>query len=184
MAKPTNKLSYLDALDQKVLIFDGAMGTNLAKMGLTAEQFGGEKQCGCNDCLVLTSPHAVEKVHRSFLEVGVDVIETNTFRANRITLGEYSLADQTQAINYSAAKLARRLADEFSAPGHPRFVAGSLGPTGQLPSSSDPNLCKFSFDEIVDIYRQQAQSLLEGGIDLFLIETAQDILEVKVQVLR
>ena len=183
MADSTNKPSYLDALNKKVLIFDGAMGTNLAKMGLTAAHFGGEKQCGCNDCLVLTSPQAVEKVNRSFLKVGVDVIETNTFRANRITLAEYGLADQVQEINRTGARLARRLADEFSTPDHPRFVAGSLGPTGQLLSSSDPNLCKFSFDEIADVYRQQAQGLLEGGIDLFLIETAQDILEVKAAIL-
>ena len=171
--------SYLDAVKKRVLIFDGAMGTNLARMGLNATNFGGRKLCGCNDCLVLTSPQAVEKVHRSFLEVGVDVIETNTFRANRITLAEYGIADQVKEINHSAAMLARRLADEFYTFDHPRFVAGSLGPTGQLLSSSDPNLCKFSFDEIADVYRQQARSLLEGGIDLFLIETAQDILEVK-----
>ena len=183
MEDNNHKPSYLDALKKRVLIFDGAMGTNLARMGLTAAQFGGDKLFGCNDCLVLTSPQAVEKVHRSFLEVGVDVIETNTFRANRITLAEYGIADQVKEINHSAAILACRLADEFSTSDHPRFVAGSLGPTGQLLSSSDPNLCKFSFDEIVDVYRQQAQSLLEGGVDLLLIETAQDILEVKAAIL-
>jgi len=179
MKDPINKTSYLAVLKKKVIVFDGAMGTNLTRMRLTAADFGGEKLCGCNDCLVLTSPQVIEKVHRSFLEVGVDVIETNTFRANRITLAEYGIAEQVQEINHSAANLARRLADEFSTPDHPRFVAGSLGPTGQLLSSGDPNLCKFSFDEIVDVYRQQAQGLLDGGIDLFLIETAQDILEVK-----
>jgi 5-methyltetrahydrofolate--homocysteine methyltransferase len=183
MEDSIDRLSYLDALKKKVLIFDGAMGTNLARMKLTAAHFGGDRLFGCNDCLVLTSPQAVEKVHRSFLEAGVDTIETNTFRANRITLDEYGIADQVQEINRSGAMLARRLADEFSTPDHPRFVAGSLGPTGQLLSSSDPNLCRFSFDEIADVYRQQAQSLLEGGIDLFLIETAQDILEVKAAIL-
>jgi 5-methyltetrahydrofolate--homocysteine methyltransferase len=131
-----HKPSYLAALNTRVLVFNGAMGTNLARMGLTSAHFGGEKLCGCNDCLVLTSPGSVEKVHRSFLEVGVDVIVTNTFRANRITLAEYGIADQTAEINHSAALLARHLADEYSTPDHPRFVAGSLGPTGQLLSAN------------------------------------------------
>ncbi len=177
------KSSYLEALNKRVLVFNGAMGTNLARMGLNAAHFGGEKLCGCNDCLVLTSPGSVEKVHRSFLEVGVDVIVTNTFRANRITLAEYGIADQTAEINHSAALLARHLANEYSTPDHPRFVAGSLGPTGQLLSYNDPALCKFSFDEILDVYRQQAQGLLEGGIDLFILETSQDILEMKAAIL-
>jgi 5-methyltetrahydrofolate--homocysteine methyltransferase len=183
MLDRNDKSSYLNALMKRVLIFDGPMGTSLASLELTAPQFGGELLCGCNDCLVLSTPQVVEKVHRSFLEVGVDVIETNTFRANRITLAEYGIANQVKEINFAAAILARRLADEFSTKDHPRFVAGSLGPTGQLLSSIDPNLCRFSFDEIADVYRQQAQSLLEGGIDLFLIETAQDILEVKAAIL-
>ena len=97
---------YLDALNRKVLVFDGAMGTNLQKMNLTAEQFGGEKLNGCNDYLVISNPGAVEKIHRSFLEVGVDVIETNTFRANRLTLAEYGLADRVIEINTAAAALA------------------------------------------------------------------------------
>ena len=177
------KPSYLDALSKRVLVFNGAMGTNLSRMGLTAAHFGEEKLCGCNDCLVLNSPDSVEKVHRSFLDVGVDAIVTNTFRANRITLAEYGIADQTTEINRSGALLARRLADEYSTTDKPRFVAGSLGPTGQLLSSNDPTLCKFTFDEIVDVYHQQAQGLLEGGIDLFILETFQDILEVKAAIL-
>ena len=102
---------YLDALAQHVLIFDGAMGTNLQTQNLTAQQFGGEHLVGCNDYLVISYPQAVEQVHRSFLEVGVDVIETCTFRSNRLTLGEYGLADQVIQINRAAAELARRLAD-------------------------------------------------------------------------
>jgi 5-methyltetrahydrofolate--homocysteine methyltransferase len=103
---------YLDALEERVLIYDGAMGTSLQAQKLTAEHFGGERTNGCNDYLVITYPQAVEQVHRSFLEVGVDVIETDTFRSNRITLGEYGLGDQTVRINQVAASLARRLADE------------------------------------------------------------------------
>src|SRR5574338_31475 len=105
---------YLDALKERVLIFDGAMGTSLQKQNLTAEHFGGEKYNGCNDYLVVSYPEAVEKVHRSFLEVGVDVLETDTFRSNRITMAEYKLQDRVIEINETAAKLARRLADEYS----------------------------------------------------------------------
>ena len=117
------------------MVFDGAMGTNLQRQNLTAEQFGGERTNGCNDFLVISYPQAVEKVHRSFLEVGVDVIETCTFRSNRLTLKEYGLQDRVAEINHTAAQLARRLADEFTrATGQPRFVAGSMGPSGKLPS--------------------------------------------------
>ena len=105
---------YLDALEQRVLVFDGAMGTNLQKMNLTAKEFGGEQYNGCNDYLVIAHPSAVEEIHRSFLDVGVDVIETDTFRANRITMKEYGLQDRVTEINLAAAGLARRLADEYS----------------------------------------------------------------------
>src|SRR5664280_2527944 len=192
---------YLDALNRKVLVFDGAIGTNLQKMNLTAEQFGGEKLNGCNDYLVISNPGAVEKIHRSFLEVGVDVIETNTFRANRLTLAEYGLADRVIEINTAAAALARRLAEEYSripfspainmedqgssltqrekVGGKERFVAGSIGPSGRLPSADDPDLSNVSFAELVDVFREQAVGLIQGGVDLLLIETSQDILEVK-----
>src|SRR5512141_1754954 len=115
--KYTNR-RYLDALEKKVLVFDGAMGTSLQVQNLTAEHFGGEQYNGCNDYLVISYPEAVEKVHRSFLEVGVDVIETNTFRANRITMAEYKLGDRVIEINETAARLARRLADEYSTAKH------------------------------------------------------------------
>ncbi len=170
---------YLDALEHRVLVFDGAMGTSLQKMNLTAEHFGGEKTMGCNDYLVVTYPQAVEQVHRSFLEVGVDVIETDTFRSNRITLAEYGLQDQVLEINRAAAALARRLADEYSTPDHPRFVAGSIGPSGKLPSMDDPELSDVTFEDLAEVFREQARGLIEGGVDLLLIETSQDILEVK-----
>jgi 5-methyltetrahydrofolate--homocysteine methyltransferase len=171
--------AYLDALKRKIIVFDGAMGTNLQKQELTAEHFGGERTLGCNDYLIITYPQAVEKVHRSFLEVGVDVIETCTFRSNRLTLGEYGLAEKTTLINTTAAQLARRLADEYSSSGQPRFVAGSIGPSGKLPSMNDPELSNITFDELAALFCEQAEGLISGGVDLLLIETSQDILEVK-----
>jgi len=181
--KYTNR-RYLDALQEHVLVYDGAMGTSLQQMGLTAEQFGGEKLNGCNDYLVISYPQAVETIHRSFLEVGVDVIETDTFRANRITLGEYGLAERVVEINRAAAALARRLADEYAGQtGQPRYVAGSIGPSGKLPSADDPGLSNITFDELSDVFREQAVGLLQGGADVLLIETSQDILEVKAAIL-
>ena len=176
----TNR-TYLDALEQKVLVFDGAMGTSLQVQNLTAEHFGGEQYNGCNDYLVISYPEAVEKVHRSFLEVGVDVLETDSFRANRITMAEYDLVERVIEINDTAAKFARRLADEYAKQktGQPRFVAGSIGPSGKLPSANDPELSNVSFDELADVFREQAVGLIRGGVDLLLIETSQDILEVK-----
>jgi 5-methyltetrahydrofolate--homocysteine methyltransferase len=181
--KYTNR-RYLDALEKKVLVFDGAMGTSLQVQNLTAEHFGGEQYNGCNDYLVISYPEAVEKVHRSFLEVGVDVLETDTFRSNRITMAEYKLGDRVIEINETAAKLARRLADEYAEKtGQPRFVAGSIGPSGKLPSTNDPELSNVSFDELVDTFREQAVGLIRGGVDLLLIETSQDILEVKASII-
>jgi len=170
---------YIDALHDRIMVFDGAMGTSLQKLNLTSENFGGERLNGCNDHLVLSYPQAVETVHQSFLDVGVDVIETCTFRANRLTLGEYGLGSKTYNINLAAAALARRLADEYTRKGKPRFVAGSIGPTGKLPSMDDPELSNISFDELAEIFREQARALIEGGVDIMLIETSQDILEVK-----
>lgn len=177
--KQLTNQTFLDALGERVLIFDGAMGTNLQAMNLSAEHFGGEQYIGCNDYLVITHPQAVEAVHRSFLDVGVDVIQTNTFRSNRITLTEYGLQDLTNEINRQAAEMARQLADEYTSPHQPRFVAGSMGPTGKLPSANDPQLSNITFDELVEIYHEQAVGLIQGGADLLLIETSQDILEVK-----
>jgi 5-methyltetrahydrofolate--homocysteine methyltransferase len=187
MRKYTNR-RYLDALEERVLIFDGAMGTSLQQQKLTAAHFGGERTNGCNDYLVISYPEAVEKVHRSFLDVGVDVLETNTFRANRLTLRDYGLAERTLEINRAAAALARRLADEISTPeatgsrSRPHFVAGSIGPSGKLPSADDPELSNITFDELVDIFREQTVGLIQGGVDLLLVETSQDILEVKAAV--
>ena len=181
--KYTNR-RYLDALEKKVLVFDGAMGTSLQVQNLTAEHFGGEQYNGCNDYLVISYPEAVEKVHRSFLEIGVDVLETDTFRSNRITMAEYKLGDRVIEINETAARLARRLADEYAEKtGQLRFVAGSMGPSGKLPSANDPDLSNISFDELVDTFREQAVGLIKGSVDVLLIETSQDILEVKAAII-
>jgi 5-methyltetrahydrofolate--homocysteine methyltransferase len=181
--KYTNR-SFLDALEDKVLIYDGAMGTSLQKMNLTSDDFGGEKYFGCNDYLVISKPEVVEDVHRSFFEVGVDVIETDTFRSNRITLKEYDLHDQVIEINQKAASMAKRLADEFTQKtNQKRFVAGSIGPSGKLPSMEDPQLSDVTFEELVDVFSEQAEGLILGGVDLLLIETSQDILEVKACIL-
>ncbi|MEO5510663.1 MAG: homocysteine S-methyltransferase family protein, partial [Longimicrobiales bacterium] len=170
---------YLETLRHRVLIFDGAMGTSLQTQNLTAADFGGDALEGCNDHLVLSRPDAVEHVHASFLEVGCDVLETNTFRSNRLTMREYGLQDQILEINRVAARLARGVADRFATRERPRFVAGSIGPSGLLPSTSDPVLGNITYDELADVFAEQAQGLIEGGVDVLLIETSQDILEVK-----
>lgn len=170
---------YLKVLREKVVIFDGAMGTSLQIKGLSGKACGDENTEGCIDCLNLSCPEDVEQVHREFLQAGVDVIETNTFRSNRLTLAEYGLSDHTVGINARGAEIARKVADEFSTEEHPRFVAGSVGPTGKLPSLNDPEMSDIHFEELVEIFKEQGEGLLKGGVDLFLIETSQDILEVK-----
>ena len=178
----SKKNAYLDALDQRVLVFDGAMGTTLQAMNLSAEDYGSPRWVGCNDVLVLTKPEAVLSVHRAFLEAGADVIETDSFRSNRITLVDYALQERVIELNQAAASLARKAADEFFSLEKPRFVAGSMGPSGKLISTNDPEMSDISFDELVDVFRQQATGLIRGGVDLLLIETSNDILEVKAAV--
>lgn len=182
MTQLTNR-RYLDALEKKILIFDGAMGTSIQALNLSAADFGGEVTNGCNDYLVISKSDVIESIHRSFLQAGADVLETNSFRSNRLTLKEYGLADRVIEINEAAARLARKVADEFSTKEHPRFVAGSIGPSGKLPSMSDPELSDITFDELSDVFREQAVGLLRGGVDVLVIETSQDILEVKAAIL-
>ncbi len=171
---------YLDAVNDHVVIFDGAMGTNIQLYKLTAEDFGGERYNGMNDYLVITRPDVIEEIHASFMAAGAEVVETDTFRSNPITLAEFGLQDRTVEINKAAASLARKVADRFEAEtGIPRFVAGSMGPTGKLPSGTDPDLSNVTFDELADVFYRQAVGLVEGGADVLLIETSQDILEVK-----
>ncbi|MBN2049980.1 MAG: homocysteine S-methyltransferase family protein [Spirochaetales bacterium] len=174
--------NYLHRLLEAVVVFDGAMGTGLQKLRLSKEAFGDDRRVGCFDYLVVSCPEAVKGVHKSFLEVGVDVIETNTFRSNAFTLAEFGLEDQVLQINSTAARLAKDLAEEYSTPEKPRFVAGSLGPSGFLPSSGDPHLGSQDFDNLAAAFREQGRGLITGGADLLLIETSQDILEVKAAV--
>jgi len=170
---------FLDALSQRVLIYDGAMGTNIQRYQLTAADYGGQATEGCNEYLVLTKPSVIEEVHEGFLAVGCDIIESDSFTASRLKLDEYGIGHLTHEVNLTAARLARRLADKYSTPNQPRFVAGSVGPTGMLPSSNDPTLSNITYQQLVTIFREQATALLEGGVDVLLIETSQDILEVR-----
>src|SRR4051794_9126357 len=173
---------YLDELNRRVLVYDGAMGTNIQRHNLSADDFGGKALEGCNDNLVLTRPDVIRAIHESFLEVGCDVVETCTFQSTPRRLHEWGLGDKVRDINVAAAQLARAAADKYSTPDRPRFVAASMGPTGMLPSSSDPVLSKITYEELAENYYEQAKYLVEGGVDLLLIETSQDILEVKAAV--
>ena len=179
MPKPRFPSAYLNALDRRVLIYDGAMGTNIQRAGLTAADYGGQALEGCNDNLVLTRPDVIQSIHESFLAVGCDVVETCTFQSTPRRLTEWGLGDKVDAINSGAARLARAACAKYATPERPRFVAGSMGPTGMLPSSADATLSAISFAELAENYYQQAKGLVEGGVDVLLIETSQDILEVK-----
>src|SRR5919202_904860 len=157
-----------------VIVFDGAMGTNLQVQNLTAEDFGGKEYEGCNEYLVHTKPEAVANVHRGFLEAGADVIETDTFGGASIVLAEYDLADKAYYLNKTAAELAKGIAAEFSTPEKPRFVAGSIGPGTKLPT-----LGHIDFDTLTTAFAEQAEGLYDGGLDLFIVETCQDVLQIK-----
>jgi 5-methyltetrahydrofolate--homocysteine methyltransferase len=170
---------FLSALRERVLLFDGAMGTQLMALHLSDDDFGGAAHHGCNEALVLTRPDVIEQIHRDYFAAGADVVETDSFTASRLKLDEYGLGAKTHEINLAAAQIGRRAADAYSTPERPRFVAGSLGPTGMLISSSDPALSKMTFDELADLYEEQSASLIEGGVDLLLLETSQDLLEMK-----
>ncbi len=171
-------LERLHSPERPVLVFDGATGTSLQQLNLTSEDFGGAALEGCNEQLVFTRPDAVQAVHRQFLEVGCDVIETDTFGAASIVLAEYDLQDQAFAINKRAAELAREMADAYSTPQKPRFVAGSMGPTTKLPT-----LGHIDFDTMKQSFREQAAGLLAGDVDLFIVETCQDVLQIKAALL-
>ncbi len=180
MGQTDRRPTYLEALKQRVLIYDGAMGTSIDTFNLTVEDYGGERTHGNRDYLVITRPDVIGQIHASFLEAGCDVLETCTFQSTRLRLEEWGLGERTQEINRAAAGLARSVADRFEAQdGRPRYVAGSIGPTGKLPSSDDPALSDITFDELSEIFREQAVGLIEGGADVLLVETSVDILEVK-----
>ena len=173
---------YLRLLDERVLVFDGAMGTQLMALELSAADFGDERYHGCNEALVLSRPDVIRQIHDAYLAAGADAIETDTFTASRLKLDEYGLGEHVAQINRDAARIAREACDAFSTPERPRFVAGSMGPTGMLISSSDPSLSKITFEELAQIYGEQARHLVEGGADLLILETMQDLLELKAAV--
>ncbi len=163
---------YLAATRDRVVVFDGGMGATLEQFDLSQEDYGGLLG-KCHEALVLNRPDVIEGVHDSMVEAGAEVVETDTFQGSRLKLDEWGLGEQTLEINTRAAQIARK------AVGEERFVAGSIGPTGFLPASDDPTLGDISFGKLVEVFAEQAQGLVEGGADLIIIETAQDILEVK-----
>ncbi|NEP01727.1 MAG: methionine synthase [Symploca sp. SIO2E9] len=167
-------LNRLHSPEYPVIVFDGAMGTSLQTQNLTAADFGGSEYEGCNEYLVHTKPEAVEKVHRAFFEAGADVVETDTFGGTSVVLAEYDLADKAYYLNKAAAELAKRVAAECSTPEKPRFVAGSMGPGTKLPT-----LGHIDFDTLKTAYIEQAEGLYDGGVDLLLVETCQDVLQIK-----
>ena len=169
--------NFRELVHERIVLFDGAMGTTIQSLGLTAEDFGGARYEGCNEHLNLTNPGVIESIHAGYFDAGADVVETNTFGATALVLGEYGLAEQAYEINREGARIARRVADVFSSRSWPRFVAGSMGPGTKLPS-----LGQISFDELFQMYTVQARGLLDGGVDLFLIETCQDPLQAKAAV--
>ena len=168
-------LERLHSRDRPVIVLDGAMGTNLQLQNLTAEDFGGAEYEGCNEYLIITKPEAVAKVHRDFLAAGADVIETDTFGGTSIVLAEYDLGDRAYELSKKAAELAKSITAEFSTPEQPRFVAGSIGPTTKLPT-----LLHIDFDTMKQSFIEQVEGLIDGGVDLLLVETCQDILQIKV----
>src|ERR1700712_3884364 len=163
---------FLAAVRERVVVFDGGMGATLEQFELTQEDYGGLLG-KCHEALVLNRPDVIEGVHASMLEAGAEVVETDSFQGSRLKLDEWGLGEHTLEINTKAAEIARKAA------GPDRFVAGSIGPTGFLPASDDPTLGQVQFPELVEVFREQAAGLLAGGVDLIIIETAQDILEVK-----
>ena len=168
--------SFLDALKKRVLLFDGAMGTEIQKLNPQPQDFPDNKD-GFNDGLILSRPEWIKQIHRSYLKAGADCIETNTFGSNKFKLDEYGFGAQTIEFNKRAAELAREVCNEFQ--DKPHFVIGSMGPSGFLPSSNDPDLGQKPLDEIINAFVLQAEGLILGGVDALLIETSQDILEVK-----
>lgn len=174
---------------KRILITDGAFGTEIQNWKLSAEDYAGSlglthDQKGNNDILALTKPEVPESIHRGYFEAGADIAETNTFSANRISQADYGAEHLVREINLESARLARRVADEFTAKdGRPRFVAGAIGPTNKTlslsPDVNDPSFREIDFDYLKDVYREQIDALVEGGVDFILIETVFDTLNAK-----
>lgn len=187
-----SKPNIYEAINQKILVLDGAMGTMLQRYKFEEEDYRGERfknwespLKGNNDLLSITQPHAIEAVHRKYLEAGADIIETNTFSATTVAMADYHMEDLVYELNFESAKIARKVCDEFTAknPEKPRFVAGSIGPTNKTaslsPDVNDPGYRAITFDELRIAYKQQCEALLDGGSDLLLVETIFDTLNAK-----
>ena len=187
-----SKPNIYEVINQRILVLDGAMGTMLQRYKFEEEDYRGERfknwespLKGNNDLLSLTQPHAIEAVHRKYLEAGADIIETNTFSATTIAMADYHMEDLVYELNFESAKIARKVCDEFTAknPEKPRFVAGSVGPTNKTaslsPDVNDPGFRAITFDELRVAYKQQCEALLDGGADLLLVETIFDTLNAK-----
>lgn len=181
-----------DILKQRILVLDGAMGTMLQRFKFEEEDFRGERfkdfphpLKGNNDLLSITQPEAVKSVHRAYYEAGADIAETNTFSSTTIGMADYHMEDFVYELNYQSAKIAKEVADEFTAkePHKPRFVAGSIGPTNRTASMSpdvnDPGFRAVNFDDLKEAYKQQVEALMDGGADLLLVETIFDTLNAK-----
>ncbi|MGI8469091.1 MAG: methionine synthase [Pyrinomonadaceae bacterium] len=167
-------MKFLDLLKEKIVVFDGAMGSNLQAQNLTIEDWGGAQFENCSENLLYTKPDAIEKVHLGFLEAGVDVIETNSFGGGEVVLQEFGIADKAYDVNKKAAELAKRLANDYSTKTFRRFVAGSIGPGTKLPT-----LGHISYQNLKKSYDEQVRGLFDGGVDMFIVETAQDLLQIK-----
>ena len=166
--------NLLETLKERIVVFDGAMGTNLQVQNLSLDDFGGPRFEGCNENLLVTRPDAVEKVHAGFLDIGCDVVETNSFNGTPVDFAEYDIADKAYDMNVLAARLAKRVASDYSTKDKPRWVAGSMGPGRKLPT-----LGHITFNELRDAYSVQVRGLLDGGVDLLIVETCQDLLQTK-----
>ena len=184
--------SILQEINKRILVLDGAMGTMLQRYNFSEEDFRGERFAnfphslkGNNDLLSLTQPQAIRDIHAQYFEAGADIVETNTFSGTTIGMADYHLEDLVYELNFESAKIAREVADEFTAknPEKPRFVAGSIGPTNRTASMSpdvnDPGFRAVTFDELRIAYKQQVEALIDGGVDLLLVETIFDTLNAK-----
>lgn len=186
------KIRIKDILQERILVLDGAMGTMLQQYSFTEEDFRGERfkdykspLKGNNDLLSITQPEAIKEIHRKYLKAGADIIETNTFSGTSIAMADYKMEDLVYELNYESAKIAKEVANEFNArePNKPRFVAGSIGPTNRTASMSpdvnDPGFRAVTFEDLRIAYKEQIEALVDGGVDLLLVETVFDTLNAK-----
>src|ERR1700757_2653720 len=166
---------FLQTVRERVVVYDGAMGTNIQVRNPSLDDYWGKENC--SEVLVLSRPDIIKDIHAAFFSVGCDVVETDTFGGARVVLAEYDLTDKVAELNIAAARIAKEVAEQFSTKDKPRFVAGSIGPTTKLPS-----LGHIGFDDMAATYEEQASALIEGGVDVLLIETSQDLLQAKAAV--